>query len=414
MILYNFIVRCYGFIIFLSSLRNNKAKQWINGRENWRETLATKTDALAKNNNIWVHCASYGEFEQGRTLMEAIRKQYPSYSIILSFFSPSGYEAFKNWEGSDIVCYLPLDTKTNAEDFIQIVNPKAVIFIKYEFWVNFLTALRKKSIPTFLVSAVFKDHHPFFKWYGSLFRKSLSTFSKLFIQDENSSKLLDGIGIKNYEICGDTRFDRVIEIKQKFKSLPFFEDFCGIHPILVAGSTWFGDEELLVSAFLQLSDKNLKMIIAPHQIDEKSIASLTALLQKNDLPFLLYSEGKQDVSKQILIVDAIGLLSQIYHYASVTYVGGGLNSGIHNLLEPAVYLKPVIFFGNDFGKYNEAVDLVNLKAAKNIINATELEIAFLSYLNNWLEKVELEKNLTIYFEKNSGTTDKVIRLMNLN
>ncbi|HOZ88602.1 MAG TPA: glycosyltransferase N-terminal domain-containing protein, partial [Bacteroidia bacterium] len=357
MIIYNLLVRAYGFIIRLSSFRNKKARQWMDGRDDWRQRLSASLSSVSSGERIWVHCASYGEFEQGRTLMEAIRKNHPHYRIILSFFSPSGYEAFHQWPGADVVCYLPLDTKKNAADFIGIVRPGAVIFIKYEFWLNFLFELKRKTIPTYLVSAVFKDHHPFFKWYGKIFRRSLLTFKKLFIQDDNSGRLLQSIGIGNYQVCGDTRFDRVLEIRENFKPLPFFEEFCKGHTILVAGSTWPGDEELLIAAFLQLSDPNLKLILAPHHVDEKSIAGLVQLLEKNKLPYQLYSDQKQDLSKQILIVDTIGLLSKIYYYATVAYVGGGFDSGIHNCLEPAVYLKPVLFFGDDFEKYNEAVEL---------------------------------------------------------
>jgi len=413
MFIYNLLVRAYGFIIRLSSFRNSKAKLWTQGRADWRRRLNAGIDALGDGERLWVHCASYGEFEQGRPVMEAIRKNHPRYKIVLSFFSPSGYEAFKTWQGADLVCYLPLDTKKNAEDFIASVNPKAVIFIKYEFWLNFLYALKHRQVPTFLVSAVFKNHHPFFKWYGGIFRKSLLTFEKLFIQDDNSGQLLATIGINNFEVCGDTRFDRVLEIKQTFKPLPVFEEFCSGHPVLVAGSTWPGDEAILVAAFQQLSDPNLKLIIAPHHVDPKSIQQLVQLLEKNGLRFSLYSAGQPDPSKPILIVDVIGLLSKIYYYANVAYIGGGFDSGIHNCLEPAVYLKPVIFYGNDFEKYNEAVELVKLKAIKYVMDATELEIAFLNFLNNWTERLEIEKTLKAYFEKNSGVTQKVLASMRL-
>jgi len=225
MFLYNLIVRLYGLVILIASLRQTKAKQWVTGRRNWKADLLKRITELKSNKKIWVHCASYGELEQGRPLIEAIRRKHPDYVIILSFFSPSGYEAFKDWPGADLICYLPLDTRSNAKDFIKIVNPKVVLFIKYEFWVNFLFRLKKQNIPTFLVSAVFKPHHPFFRWYGGVFRRSLATFTELFIQDEASAKLLDSISVKNYEICGDTRFDRVMEIKEKFRPISFFEEF---------------------------------------------------------------------------------------------------------------------------------------------------------------------------------------------
>ena len=215
--LYNFVILLYGFGVKIVALRKTKAKQWVNGRKNWQIQLTQKINNLPSVKLIWIHCASYGEFEQGRTLIESIKKNYPAYKLVLTFFSPSGYEAFKDWKGADIICYLPLDTKTNANQFLEIVKPQYAIFIKYEFWLNFLKALKQKNIPTYLVSAVFKPHHLFFRWYGGAFRKSLKTFTTLFIQDSNSAKLLDSINIKNYQVSGDTRFDRVIEIKNNFK-----------------------------------------------------------------------------------------------------------------------------------------------------------------------------------------------------
>jgi 3-deoxy-D-manno-octulosonic-acid transferase len=409
MIVYNLLIHLYGFIICIAAVRNPKAKQWVVGRKNWRVELKKAVDKLDTDRRIWFHCASYGEFEQGRTLMEALKKKHPQYRIILSFFSPSGYEAFKDNSGADVVCYLPTDTQKNAVDFLEIVNPKTVIFIKYEFWLNFLFELKNRTVPTFLVSAVFKDHHPFFRWYGSIFRRSLLTFDKLFVQDDHSAKLLQRIGITNYEVCGDTRFDRVLQIKEQFIPMPFFETYCAGHVVLIAGSTSPEDEALLISAYLKLSDPHLKLIIAPHEVDEKSIHHLTQLLEKNDISFSLYSDQQPEVSKSVLILNTIGLLSKTYHYANVAYIGGGFESGIHNCLEPAVFLKPTLFYGNDFHKYNEVVDLVKIKAAKNVTDATELEIAILHYLNNWAERDDLEKNLNLYFEKNAGVTKKVLK-----
>jgi 3-deoxy-D-manno-octulosonic-acid transferase len=409
MILYNLVVRLYGCVIWIASIKKTKAKEWVAGRKNWRSRLKEKTSKLNPQKRIWVHCASYGEFEQGRPLIEAIKKKHADYSVILTFFSPSGYEAFKDWQGADLICYLPLDTKKNARDFIELVKPETVIFIKYEFWVNFLFRLKKLNIPTFLVSAVFKAHHPFFRWYGGLFRRSLATFTKLFIQDEASAKLLDEINITNHEVCGDTRFDRVVEIKTNFQKLPYFEEFCQNKKVIIAGSSWPKDEELLIQVFQKLKDSNLKLIFAPHHIDVKTIQNLEQLLTKNKLEYSLYSDQKIDPSKNILIVNAMGLLNKIYHYSNVTYIGGGFNSGIHNCLEPAVYLKPVVFYGgDDYHKYNEAVDLLNMGAAKNVSNEKEALEAFQYYLNNPEEIKKVENNLKNYFDKNSGTTEKVM------
>jgi 3-deoxy-D-manno-octulosonic-acid transferase len=413
MLLYNLIVHGYGLVIRIASLRNPKAKQWTSGRRAWRKQLGLALGNLGGGPRIWVHCASYGEFEQGKPLMEEIRKQHPQYKIILSFFSPSGYEAFKNWKGADLVCYLPLDTPKNARDFLNLVKPHTAIFIKYEFWVNFLFRLRALSVPTFLVSAVFKPHHPFFKWYGSFFRRSLLTFNKLFVQDENSARLLDSIGIQQCEVCGDTRFDRVLEIRNNFSPLPFFEEFCKAHNIWVAGSTWSGDEELLIAAYKKLNDPGLKLILAPHNVDEKHIGGLEQLLQKNGLAYGLYSRQQPDANVPVLVVDSIGLLSRLYHYANVTYVGGGFDSGIHNCLEPAVYLKPVLFYDHDYRKYNEVIDLVKMNTARPVKNAEELAAAFTRFLNNGEEKTAREAVLQTYFEKNSGVTEKVLMSIQL-
>jgi 3-deoxy-D-manno-octulosonic-acid transferase len=413
MLLYNLIVFGYGLVIRIAALRKPKARQWANGRRNWRHHLGAALGRLGEGPRIWVHCASYGEFEQGRPLMEEIRRRHPHYNIILTFFSPSGYEAFKDWKGADLVCYLPLDTPKNARDFLSLVKPHTAIFIKYEFWVNLLFRLRELSVPTFLVSAVFKPHHPFFKWYGSFFRRSLLTFHTLFVQDDHSARLLKSIGIQQCEVCGDTRFDRVLEIRNKFTPLPFFEEFCKAHKIWVAGSTWPGDEELLIAAYKKINDPELKLIIAPHNVDEKHIGGLEQQLQKNGLTYLLYTRQQQDADAQVLVVDSIGLLSRLYHYAHVTYVGGGFDSGIHNCLEPAVYLKPVLFYDHDYRKYNEVIELVDMNAARPAKDAAELAGAFTRFLNNSEEKTIREAALQAYFEKNSGVTERVLRSIRL-
>ncbi len=413
MVLYNLIIYCYGLVIKLASVKKTKARQWVEGRKNWRQNLARDISSLNSQKIIWMHCASYGEFEQGRPLLEAIRTRHPQYKIVLSFFSPSGYEAFKHNNGADAVCYLPLDTPRNARDFISIVKPAVAVFIKYEFWVNFLFALQQAGVPTFLVSAVFKPHHPFFKWYGGLFRRSLKTFHTLFIQDEASGRLLQNIGIRNYEVCGDTRFDRVMEIRKNFAPLPFFEEFCAGHKILIAGSSWPGDEALLINAYKQLNRTDLKLIIAPHNVDELHVSGLLQQLEKNDLPYLQYSKQQKNNASAVLVVDTIGLLSKLYYYATVAYVGGGFDSGIHNCLEPAVYLKPVLFYNHNYQKYNEVVELVALGAAQSVENSAGLAEAIGSLLSDEAKQKLREARLKAYFEKNSGVTEKVLGSMRL-
>ena len=307
---YNLVIFLYGFVIKIASVKKTKAKQWVSGRKDWRTVISEKISKLNNNPILWVHCASYGEFEQGRPLIEAVKKKHPAYKILVSFFSPSGYEAFKDWDGADIICYLPLDTKQNAKDFIEIVKPKTVVFIKYEFWLNFLFQLKEKGVPTFLVSAVFKPHHPFFKWYGHIFRKSLKTFDTLLLQDDNSGNLLKSIGVTNYEVCGDTRFDRVLQIKANFKPISQIEKFKGNSKLIIAGSTYKKDVDLILNAFIQLKDLNVKLIIVPHLVDDKSIEETTSQLNEYKVSYSLFTQYTNS-QPQVLVVNTMGLLSKM-------------------------------------------------------------------------------------------------------
>ncbi|MHB8260409.1 MAG: 3-deoxy-D-manno-octulosonic acid transferase [Bacteroidia bacterium] len=421
--LYNTVILLYGLVIKIASVKKAKAKFWVNGRKNWREILSAKVSKLNNAPLVWIHCASYGEFEQGRPLIEAIKQsrakriheykkehneetnKHPDYKILVSFFSPSGYEAFKDWQGADIICYLPLDTKRNGNDFIDILKPKLVIFIKYEFWINFLFQLREKKIPTYLVSAVFKPHHPFFKWYGYIFRKSLKTFNKLLLQDDKSGELLKSIGITNYEVCGDTRFDRVLEIKQNFKPIPQIEAFKGNSQLIIAGSTWAKDEDLVLNAFAHLKEGNIKLVLVPHNIDDNHIKEILAKLKQHQLSYSLYT-GMLNAEAQVLVVNTMGLLAKMYHYANCAYIGGGFNGGLHNTLEAAVYGIPLTFYGDDYTHYNEAVDLIKLGAAINITTADELADSFNTFLNN--PPNELKEKLSLYFETHANVSAKVL------
>ncbi len=374
--------------------------------------LSEKVTELNTQQLVWIHCASYGEFEQGRPLIEVIKRKHPDYKILVSFFSPSGYEAFKDWDGADIICYLPLDTKRNAIDFIAIVKPKLAIFIKYEFWLNFLFQLKEKNIPTFLVSAIFKPHHPFFKWYGHIFRKSLKTFNKLLLQDEKSGELLKTIGITNYEVFGDTRFDRVLQIRANFKPIPQIESFKGNAKLIIAGSTYQKDVTLILGAFTKLKNANIKLILVPHNIDESSIAETINQLKEHQLSYSLYTESINNEA-QLLIVNTMGLLSKMYYYADCAYIGGCFDSGLHNTLEPAVYGIPVAFYGNDYEKYNEAVDLIKLGIAVNVANSEELLDVFNTFLADNYPIGEVKEKLSTYFESNANVTAKVLASINL-
>jgi len=413
--IYNLVIRCYALLIHLSAFRNLKARQWVQGRKDWRKKLEAKLSALGNSPRVWMHCASYGEFEQGRPLLEAIKLKFPDTKIVLSFFSPSGYEAFKTWSGADVVCYLPFDSAANARNFIQLVKPNQVIFIKYEFWLNFLNAIKRSQTPAYLVSAVFKPHHAFFKWYGGIFKDSLSAFKTIFVQDAASLKLLQKAGINNAIISGDTRFDRVMQIRSRFEALPFFENYCKARQVIVAGSTWAKDEELLLQAYKQFGENKPKLILVPHEVDKKRISETEARLKSSGLTYSLFSEVKDKVevkAEEVLLVDTIGLLSRLFHYADVAYIGGGFDSGIHNLLEPAVHLKPVLFCGQaDYSKYNEALELIEIGAAKALTQADELAQSLNHFLDEKENKGPLEKNIQAYFESRSGSTQKVMEVV---
>ena len=344
--------------------------------------------------------------------VEAIKKKHPDYKVLVSFFSPSGYEAFKDWEGADIICYLPLDTKRNAKDFIEIVKPKTVVFIKYEFWLNFLFQLKEKAIPTFLVSAIFKPHHPFFKWYGHIFRKSLKTFNKLLLQDEKSGELLKSIGITNYEVFGDTRFDRVLQIKANFKPIPQIETFKGNAKLIIAGSTYQKDVDLILNAFSKLKNVNTKLILVPHNIDDNSIVETTTLLNEHHLSYSLYTQEINNETR-VLVVNTMGLLSKMYYYADCAYIGGSFDGGLHNTLEPSVYGIPITFYGTDYENYKEAVDLIKSGTAISVSDSNELLNAFNIFLDKNYPIGEVKEKLSAYFENNSNVTSKVLTSLNL-
>lgn len=346
-------------VLQVASLFNPKAKKWVNGRKG----IFKKMDQAipAGGQIIWMHCASLGEFEQGRPLLEKIRADMANrklhYRVLLTFFSPSGYEAQKNYAGADWVFYLPVDGPRNAKRFLEIVQPSLVIFVKYEFWYYYLKKIKYRNIPLLLISALFTKDMPFFKWYGKLQRKILSRFDHLFVQNQESKKLLDEIGFSSIcSVSGDTRFDRVIEIAATATKIPSIEKFIGNSRVIIAGSTWPEDEVVLQKAFTTISDHRLKLIIVPHEITNKTLKEIKKLFPNSLLFSALSSQNATNTN--VLIIDNIGMLSRLYSYASIAYIGGGLtNSGVHNVLEAAVYYKPVLF-GSYFHQYNEAIGLV--------------------------------------------------------
>ncbi len=341
-----------------------KARQFIHGRKN---LLAEISDRLMQESRsrVWVHCASLGEFEQARPLLELIRKNQPEYCIVLSFFSPSGYEAQKNYAGADHVFYLPLDSRANAQRFIAAIQPALALLAKYEFWYHYLYTLQKAGIPAVLFSAIFQPRHPFFKWYGGLHRKMLNMYQQIFVQDEDSKKLLAGIQIKHVQVAGDTRFDRAAAILEQKKNYPGIGVFKNDKKLLIAGSTWKEDEVLLKNA-LQQSGNNYKLLVVPHEIHETHIKAIQDLF-KND--YCLWNDGDECLRKsRVAIVNEVGHLSQLFRYADVAWIGGGYTrSGIHNVIEPAVFSLPV-FFGPNFQRYREATDLIQCGGAVSLSN----------------------------------------------
>ena len=418
MLVYNLIISIYHSLIYIFSFFNKKANLFISGRENWENKLRQKAKDLPKKNRYWFHCASLGEFEQGRPLMEKIKTEFPETILILSFYSPSGYEIQKNYAIADLVTYLPTDSKRNAEIFLEIIQPEKIFFIKYEFWLNYLNEIKKKKIPCFLVSGVFRPNQIFFKFYGIAFRKALSTFTHFFLQNENSMLLLEGLGFKNISVVGDTRFDRVIENSKLEFSCEKIEEFSKNSFVIVAGSTWPNDEEIIIPSVIELKRhvNNLKIIIAPHEVDTNSINKLNATLIKNfreeDIGF--YSQKLWNDNAQILVIDTIGILSKIYRFAEVAIIGGGFDNGIHNILEPLAYRIPVVF-GNNFEKFEEAKDALKLGFAKTFKN----KIVLIEELNGYIEtsiqkpneKEKLSAEIEKYMNKNSKATDKIVNYL---
>jgi 3-deoxy-D-manno-octulosonic-acid transferase len=409
MFLYNLGIYAFQIGLKVASLFNPKAKLWIDGRKQWKENLKHKVETLQLEQAIWFHCASLGEFEQGRPVLEQLKHGHPNQKIVLTFFSPSGYEVQKNYLLADLVMYLPMDTPSNAYYFLDVLKPKLSVFVKYEFWLNYLFALDKKQIPTFLISTVIKKHQSFFKWYGGNFRKALATYKTIFTQDTESLVLLESLGIKTGQLAGDTRFDRVLQICSSPKQLKEIEQFSKDSFVIIAGSSWQKDEELLIESYISLKAKhaNIKLIIAPHEIDHHNIERLKKLLSKHHIDFHLYSDNESNYMHSVLVINAIGFLSSVYQYGSVAFIGGGFDNGIHNILEPTVFGLPVLF-GPNYKKFNEAFDVIKLKVGFVMLNSDELS----KQLNIFAEDKTLLNETSLlaenYVRSHVGATQKII------
>ena len=415
---YNLVIYLYLLGVAIYSRFNEKVrKMWRGEREAFR-ILREKVDPNAKY--VWFHAASLGEFEQGRPLMEQLRKDHPEYKILLTFFSPSGYEVRKNYEGADIITYLPLDTITNARRFLRTVRPVMAFFIKYEFWYNYLHILKHRNVPVYSVSSIFREDQVFFKWYGRQYGRVLNCFTHFFVQNEISKELLAKIGITNTTVVGDTRFDRVLQIKEAAKQLPIVEAFVKDAPqVFVAGSSWPPDEEIFIKYFLDKlsgkaernAHKNWKLIIAPHVIGEDHLKQIEKLLEGRKVIRYTEATEKNVQNAEVLIINCFGLLSSIYHYGQVAYVGGGFGVGIHNLLEAAVWDVPV-FFGPNNQKFQEAQGLktcggFEINNYEEFASQMDKFAASADYLN------EQGRKAGHFVKGQSGATGKVLSAVSL-
>lgn len=405
--LYNCFIKIYGLAAFLLSFKNTKAKQFIQGRRNI--LLKIKLQLQANNKKvIWIHCASLGEFEQAKPIIESLYKKN-NHFIALSFFSPSGYEVSKNYSYANAIFYLPLDTKTNAIQLLAIIKPSLIIFIKYEFWFHYLTQAKKLHIPIILASAIFRESQPFFKWYGKLHLKMLSCFNEILVQNSNAQNLLLSIDINNSIITGDTRFDRVVQLASQSYNNPHIENFINNKPCLVAGSTWFEDDAELQHFVNKQTE--IITIIAPHQIDMDSIKACKKLFPTAILYSQLHAKKLATIESKILIVDTIGMLNKIYRYATVCFIGGGFgDDGVHNVLEASVYGKPIVF-GPEYSKFIEAIELIENKAALTVANALELEAVLTNLFKNETLKTQMGTIGYDYTLNNAGATSKTIAII---
>jgi len=406
-LLYTLSVYIYTFSIHLATRFNSKALLWVNGR---KEQYARLEEVSEKSEKwLWFHAASLGEFEQGRPVIEACKQQFPDYAILLTFFSPSGYEIRKDYQLADCVAYLPADTLLNARRLLSIFKPKAAFFVKYEFWFNYMYALNRNKIPLYYISARFRKGQHFFAFYGYWFRKQLKNVKHFFVQDKVSASLIDAIGLRNYTITGDTRFDRVASLAATAKRFGLAEHFKGNNKLIIAGSTWPPDESLLLGLIPQLPE-NYKLLIAPHDVGP---AHITSICQQLTTSYQLYSQYNEQIKADILVLDSIGILSQLYQYADFVYVGGGFGQSIHNIQEPVTFGCPVIF-GPNYHKFTEANDLIRLGGAFCINNAQELIQISLKLIHDRKFREESSHICKNYVAQQSGATKLIVKYLEEN
>lgn len=402
-VLYNVGILIFSALASLIAPINSRASLWVKGRKRWAEKIAEKIKP--GDRVIWMHCASLGEFEQGRPVIEAIKKEMPAFRIVLTFFSPSGYEVRKNYDMADCVSYLPSDTPANAKKFIDLIRPEYVIFVKYEFWNNYISELYTKNIPLYLISGIFRPGQHFFQWYGSFFRSMLRKFEKIFVQDQPSMNLLTGIGLTRVCLAGDTRFDRVVQIAASAKDIKILDQFRGGEKLFLAGSSWRQDEEI-IAEYVNMYPQKMKWVFAPHEIDKSNIERLEKLFKAKCIRFSEFDDSSADA--RVLIIDNIGMLSSAYRYSYIAAIGGGFGKGIHNVLEAASWGVPVIF-GPKHEKFKEAVDLKLAGGARSFETFEDFRQIldlFLSDDNVYKTSAHVAAK---YVKENTGATGIIIK-----
>ena len=406
-ILYNIGVGCYTLGISLAAYCNHKARLWHDGRKallsRIEERMAGITDRV-----VWIHAASLGEFEQARPIIERIKSEMPDTVVVVTFFSPSGYKIRKNYPLADFVFYLPADTPKNVTRFLDAVHPDIAIFVKYEFWLNYLNELHRRTIPTYLISAIFRPTQIHFRPWGAIWRRALECYSSIFVQDKASERLLQRVGYKRCVVAGDTRFDRVAEIARNAKRIPIIEHFAMGTPLFVAGSTWGKDEELLIQ--LINTNPDIRFVIAPHEMDESRMRRLEREIEGGAVRYTRANESNDFSNVQVLILDTIGLLSSAYSYARWAYIGGGFGVGIHNTLEAATFGLPIAF-GPNYQKFREARDMIELGAATSVTSATELIDWFAIIKDEGEALQKASSSARSYTKEHCGATDTIMRVV---
>lgn len=396
--LYNIGILTFKVLAHLAAPFSVKAKLWVKGQDEWAEILRSK---ISQNDRVfWIHCSSLGEFEQGRPVIEEVKKQRPGIKILLTFFSPSGYEIRKSYPGADCICYLPADTLSNVSRFLDLAHPEMVVFVKYEFWNNYISELHKKKVPLYLISAIFRPDQHFFKWYGSFFRNMLKGFEMIFVQDERSVELLTGIGLTRVIRAGDTRFDRVVQIAGGAKDIPQIDSFRKREKLFLAGSSWRPDEEI-IAQYINLDPGRMKWVFAPHEIGDANIERLEKLFTAKCVRFSRYTESESDA--RVLIIDNMGMLSSAYRYAYVAAVGGGFGKGIHNILEPACWGIPVLF-GPRHEKFREALDLIRNGGGLTFSSFGSFRMIIDNLLDDETFYFKSARSASLYVNENAGAT----------